>query len=613
MDLKPLVERAKAGDREAMAELYQQTCQRVYALALRLTGKKDTAMDVVQESYLSALEHLEDLRNPEAFLSWMFQIAANRCRKALRQEGRFVSPDNGEDQKGTDYFDAIPDPDEALIPEAAADSGETRRLVMELVNSLPPEQRECVILFYFSQCPVEQIAQVQGCAEGTVKSRLNYARKKLKEGVLALEARDNIRLHTLVPVGLLFACLDQELPGWPAFFQTWTKVAAGVGTTGAAAASAGAASAGAGQGAGAGAAAAGGSQAASGVSAAAKGVAGALKMKIAAGVAAAAVLAGGAGVLLHQPAVTFSDPVFEQNIRILLDKPTGALRESDLMEITVLRINDDGMMTDLSQDFQELAVEGTQPVSSLADVALFPDLDVLHCNTHNANALLNTLTDNPTLHYISSGSTQDGEQVYIEDLSFLDRLPNLTYLFLNVAANADLTLVEEHESLRRLDLRFEEGGSLDVSRLTGLYWLTLSSQQGTRLKLETTRELPELMVLELGNGGILDFSLDVLSNMPALELLDLDMVKNLDLAPVARLPHLRALALNYRGGDNPPADLTPLLQSESLELCGIDVLPEGSTVPPQLPVSIQEWEQYWTILYEIQDRVNQRIRENGPA
>ena len=120
-------------------------------------------------------------------------------------------------------------------------------------------------------------------------------------------------------------------------------------------------------------------------------------------------------------------------------------------------------------------------------------------------------------------------------------------------------------------------------------------------------------MLELGNGGILDFSLDVLSNMPALELLDLDMVKNLDLAPVARLPHLRALALNYRGGDNPPADLTPLLQSESLELCGIDVLPEGSTVPPQLPVSIQEWEQYWTILYEIQDRVNQRIRENGPA
>ena len=86
MALKTLVERAKGGDQQAMGELYQQTCQRVYALALRLTGNKDTAMDVVQESYLSALEHLEDLRNPDAFLSWMFQIAANRCRKLYLEE-----------------------------------------------------------------------------------------------------------------------------------------------------------------------------------------------------------------------------------------------------------------------------------------------------------------------------------------------------------------------------------------------------------------------------------------------------------------------------------------------------------------------------------------------
>lgn len=608
-----MVERAKGGDQQAMGELYQQTCQRVYALALRLTGNKDMAMDVVQESYLSALEHLEDLRNPDAFLSWIFQIAANRCRKVQRQAGRFVSPD-GEDEENTDYFDAIPDPNEGLIPEAAADSGETRRLVMELVDRLPPDQRECVILYYFTQCSVEQIAQVQSCAPGTVKSRLNYARKKLKEGVLALEARDNIRLHTLVPVGLLFACLDQEMPGWPAFLQTWAKVAAGVGTTGAAAASASAASAAAGQGAGAGAgaAAAGGSQTASGVSAAAKGVAGAVKMKIAAGVAAAAVLAGGAGVVLHQPAVTFSDPVFEQNIRILLDKPTGALRESDLREITTLRITDDGMTTHLSQDFQVIADEGTQPVSSLADVSLFPDLNVLHCNTHDSDALLNTLTENETLQFVSGGlAGEDG--LWIEDLSFVERLSNLMDLSLCTAADADLTPVEEKESLRWLDLRLEGGGTLDVSRLTGLYWLTLESEWDTELRLETTQELPELLVLELGNGGTLNFSLDVLSNMPALEVLKLDMAKNLDLTPVSNLPHLRALALNYMGGDNPPADLTPLLQSESLEICGIDFLPEGSTVPPQLPVSIQDWEQYWAILYEVQDRVNQMIRENGPA
>ena len=202
MALKTLVERAKGGDQQAMGELYEQTSQRVYALALRLTSDPELAMDVVQDTYLSAMQNLEKLRDPQALTHWLAQIAANRCRKLLRKEGRYVSPQ--QDEEDTSFFDAIPDPDEKLIPETAADDGETRRLLRELIDDLPEAQRECMILFYFSQCPVEQIAQVQECSEGTVKSRLNYGRKKLKEGILALEARDGIRLHSLVPVGVLF-------------------------------------------------------------------------------------------------------------------------------------------------------------------------------------------------------------------------------------------------------------------------------------------------------------------------------------------------------------------------------------------------------------------------
>ena len=317
-----LVRKAQEGDQEAMSELYQQTCQRVYALALRLTGDPDRAMDAVQESYLSALQNLDKLQKPEAFLHWMFQITANCCRKFHNREKRYVSPEQDEEENS--YFDSIPDPDEKILPEAAADSGETRRLVLELVDRLPPEQRECVVLYYFSECSVEEIARLQGCAENTVKSRLNYARKKLKEGVLALEARDGIRLHSFAPIGLLLACVGGELPAPAAFLHTWQSVAAGMGTAGAAAAGA-AAAASAGEAAGTGAAAASGGHTAAG--AAVKGVAGALKMKIAAGVAAGAVLVGGAGIALSQsPAVTFADPAFEQNIRVLLDIPSGTIR-----------------------------------------------------------------------------------------------------------------------------------------------------------------------------------------------------------------------------------------------------------------------------------------------
>ena len=77
----------------------------------------------------------------------------------------------------------------------------------ELVDSLPEAQRECVILYYFPNALWSRSPQIQACTQGTVKSRLNYGRKKLKEGVLALEARTASRLHSLVPIGPLFACV----------------------------------------------------------------------------------------------------------------------------------------------------------------------------------------------------------------------------------------------------------------------------------------------------------------------------------------------------------------------------------------------------------------------
>ena len=289
MDLTELVRQAQAGDQQAMGRLYEQTSQRVYALALRLTNDPELAMDVVQETYLSALQHLDSLRNPEAFISWMFQIAANRCHRLHKQQGRFVPVSREEDEDGG-FLEAIPDPDEGILPESVADNVETRRLVMELVDQLPEAQRECVILYYFSHCSVDQIAEIQGCAPGTVKSRLNYARKKLKEDVLALEERDGIRLHTLVPIGILFQCLTSELPDPAAFSQAWQAVTAGLGAAAAGTTSAGGAAA---------AASAAGGKAAAGTAVKAA-ASGAFKLKLVAGLAAGVLLIGGvtAGSLL---------------------------------------------------------------------------------------------------------------------------------------------------------------------------------------------------------------------------------------------------------------------------------------------------------------------------
>ena len=396
MDLTEVVRRAQSGDQEAMGELYQLTSQRVYALALRLTGNPELAMDAVQDSYVAAMQNLDKLREPKAIFHWLFQIVSNRCRKLQKKEGRYLSPQRDEEDD-SDFFDALPDPDEKLLPETAADDGETRQLLMDMVNDLPPEQRECIVLFYFAQCPVEQIAQVQGCSEGTVKSRLNYGRKKLKDAILGLEKRDGIRLHTLAPIGLLFRLTMKEVPDPDTLANVWHAVAAQLGT--AAAAGTGTAAA----------AAAGNSATTAGSSAAVKGaVGGAIKLKIAAGVVAGAVAVGGVGAALHQPAVTFTDPAFEQDIRILLDKPEGAIRPKDLENIYKLYITEDGIFDSWeTSQVSDQATEEITPVNSLEDISLLSDLIALQYAVPDGGALLNTVGESNTLVYFCYYANDD--------------------------------------------------------------------------------------------------------------------------------------------------------------------------------------------------------------
>lgn len=568
MDLTEVVRRAQSGDQEAMGKLYQLTSQRVYALALRLTGNPELAMDAVQDSYLSAMQNLDKLREPKAIFQWLFQIVANRCRKLQKKEGRYLSPQQDEEDD-RDFFDMIPDPDEKLLPETAADDGETRRLLMDMVNSLPQEQRECIVLFYFAQCPVEQIAQVQSCSEGTVKSRLNYGRKKLKDAILTLEHRDGIRLHTLAPVGLLFRLTMKEVPDPDTLANVWHAVAAQLGT--AAAAGGGTAAA----------AAAGNSATTAGSSAAVKGtVGGAVKLKIAAGIAAGAVAVGGVGVTLHQPAVTFTDPAFEQDIRVMLDKPEGAIRSADLEDIHKLYITEDGIFDswETSQASNQATGEIT-PVNSLGDITLLGDLTHLQYAVPDGGALLNTVGESSTLVHFSYDPHDNAP--YLEDLIFLEKFTDLKDLDLYVASDTDLTPIETKRSLASLRIYSDGSTTLDVSQLTGLYKLqatVLQSEHGI-LQLKSSAELPEMRILELDMETLDPSVFELLSQTPDLEFLWLQSYMDTDLKPLSQLSRLRAVILN---GDA-PLDLTPLTACSNLEVCSI--APWSSvTIPDGLPV-----------------------------
>lgn len=593
MDYAEVVRRAQSGDQQAMGELYEKTSQRVYALALRLTSDPELAMDVVQDTYLAAMKKLDQLREPEAVLHWLFQIAANRCHKLQKKEGRYVQPQQDEDEE--EFFESIPDPDEKILPETVVDGGETRRILRELMDDLPQTQRECMVLFYFSQLPVEQIAAIQECSEGTVKSRLNYGRKKLKESVLALESRDGIRLHSLAPVGLLFRLIAEELPDPHALLNVWHSVSAQLGT--AAAAGGGTAAA----------AAAGNSPAAAGGAAAAKSsVAGALKLKIAAGVAACAVAVGGAGLMLHQPSVTFSDPAFEQNIRVLLDKPEGAIRPEDLASIRFLGVLEDGMIDQWTPNIslpEEVGAAGTTGVTSLEDLSLLTGLEELNYLIHDGGALLDTAGENENLIRFSNfdlNNTDDYTDTYLRDLRFIQKFPNLKSLTAWIVSDADLTPVEEQTSLTDLSVFTNGDGVLDVSKLTKLSSLRFWSLQGGTLQMESSVQLPALRILDVYTQVSGPPVLGFLKQTPGLEYIRLQSFPDLDLTPLSWPEGLRAVILGTGG----PFDLTPLEACPSLEACCIST-DRDAVIPEGLPVVVQDDSAAFAILAEIQQETRQ--------
>ena len=164
-------------------------------------------MDATQEILITMLTRLDTLKEPEAFGGWLSAMTANYGRNVLRRSGREIQIP--EDEEGNSLLDIIEAPDEQAIPDKALDSAESRRMIVELIDALPEAQRLCVPMYYYDEMGVKAIAEALGTSEGTVKSRLNYARKAIKEGVERY-AEQGIKLYGLAPLPFLFYILKQD-------------------------------------------------------------------------------------------------------------------------------------------------------------------------------------------------------------------------------------------------------------------------------------------------------------------------------------------------------------------------------------------------------------------
>lgn len=201
-DIKKLVLQAAQGNKAAFGALYEETGRTVYFSCLKLLGDPQLAEDITQETYLTAIQKLGTLAQPENFPAWVNRIGINLCKMHFRNNA--APEDNSEE-----IIEEIPD--EGLIPEEYVSNDAKRKIIMDIIDTvLTEEQRRSVILYYFDMLTVPEIAEVMNCTTGTVTSRLSAARKKIKEAVLIYEENNNDRLHAVVPVFILSKLLNKE-------------------------------------------------------------------------------------------------------------------------------------------------------------------------------------------------------------------------------------------------------------------------------------------------------------------------------------------------------------------------------------------------------------------
>lgn len=223
-----LVIQAQQGDQVAMNDLIGMCYERLYAAAYQTVKNQDTACDVTQEACLEIINSLQKLENPEAFMAWAQRITYHQCTRYFRQNKELLVDEN---EDGETVFDSMPDESEGAKIDQAYETKEFRQEMMAIIDTLPPEQRSALLLHYYEKLSVKQIAEIQNTTEGTVKSRLNYGRKAVKKQVEDYEKRNDIKLHSVAPLGLLLWWLfGQEKEASAVALQAMPKVVQALGT-----------------------------------------------------------------------------------------------------------------------------------------------------------------------------------------------------------------------------------------------------------------------------------------------------------------------------------------------------------------------------------------------
>ena len=173
-----LVRRAQQGERRAFDELIVRHQPVALSLAIRIVGDREWGLELTQEAILHAYLSLDRLRKPDSFRAWLCGIVVNLCKNHLRRPR--VDTMSLELLSGGRSFDSLPFSVNAPQPDEVAQARETHRLILAAIAQLSPANQDAVLLYYFEQLSVREIASLLQISVPAVKGRLHKSRRQLR-------------------------------------------------------------------------------------------------------------------------------------------------------------------------------------------------------------------------------------------------------------------------------------------------------------------------------------------------------------------------------------------------------------------------------------------------
>ena len=201
--IKELVLSAKNGNKKAFDKLYKLTSNDVWFTCVSLLKDEENAKDIMQETYITAFLKLDTLKDEEKFCGWLTAIATNKSKNKLKGKVEYQIDD--------EVLIAETETDELMLPEEYTNKAEKRKVLLQIIeDTLSFNQYQVVLMFYFNELSITEIAQALEISEGTVKSRLNSSRAKMKTAIEDYENKSGDKLHGVVVVPFFTTIFKEE-------------------------------------------------------------------------------------------------------------------------------------------------------------------------------------------------------------------------------------------------------------------------------------------------------------------------------------------------------------------------------------------------------------------